>query len=313
MNTDKYDFYSPTNIKAYNLQQTMKYQLDCLDRLDLFTKVHSENVANLTCRICEYLHLSKSFTIYCTICGYLHDIGKLYIPKEILHKPDKLTPEEYEIVKLHTVKGFEMCNSDLKLRPYADGVLNHHESLDGSGYPYGKTKKDIPLVAQIIRVADEYDAMVTKRHYTTHVNISEALKDLIQDTMPDNKILALDNLNSKYKDGKISRKILKTLFKVVIDDIYYEITCVTGYTTYLKEQIKRLKLINTYKAKMESATKEKTKNYYSSGINILLNHGETLENHLTLLQEYDIALNNRLERIAALHNEIKIIKAFKLK
>ena len=113
------DFYNPTNLKSYNLDSTMRYQLNMLDNLDPFTRKHSENVANLTCRMCEYLHAKKFFTIHATTCAYLHDIGKLFIPKEIINKPTRLTDEEYEIMKRHTIIGYNMCMKDLKLRPYA--------------------------------------------------------------------------------------------------------------------------------------------------------------------------------------------------
>ena len=111
------------------------------------------------------------------------------------------------------------------------------------GYPQGLTKKDIPYVAQIIRIADEYDAIVTKRHYTTHVNISETLKELIKDTMPDSRTVALDMLAGEYKVGKINPIVLRALFKVVIDDTYYEISGLMDYILHLKEQVKRLKTI----------------------------------------------------------------------
>ena len=236
MRNEKIDFYSSTNLKSYNLDDTMKYQLSMLERLDVFTKRHSENVANLVCRICEYLHCKKFFTIHATICGYLHDIGKLFIPPEILNKPGSLTDEEYEVIKTHTTLGYEMCMKDIKLRPYADGPLYHHEALNGTGYPQGLTKDEIPYVAQIIRVADEYDAIVTKRQYTTHINISETLKELIHDARPTDyiKTVALDSLKQNYNVGKINSKALKALFKVVIDDTLYEISCVMDYINYLK-------------------------------------------------------------------------------
>ena len=248
MKNEKFDFYSPLTLKSYNLEKTMRYQLDILGSLDFFTRRHSENVANLVCRICEYLHFNKRFIVYCTICAYLHDIGKLAIPSAILNKPDKLTDEEFEIMKTHTTKGYEMCMKDLKLRPYAIGALDHHEALDGSGYPNGITK--IPMEAQIIRVADEYDAIATKRQYKTHVNISDTLRVLIKDANPDPKFLALDQLSQNSKVGKINKRVLKTLFKVVIDDIQYEIACLYEYLDYLKENIKRLELICSYAAKM---------------------------------------------------------------
>lgn len=128
-----------------------------------------------------------------------------------------------------------------------------------TGYPNGIRKKDIPYEAQIVRVADEYDALVTKRQYKTHVNISETLKDLIKDAKPDPKFVALDQLASKEKDGKINGLILKRLFKVVIDDTLYEISGVMDYVEYLKQQIKRLELMQSYKKKRIILAKKKQK------------------------------------------------------
>ena len=163
MKTEVFDFYNSTSIKSYNLDETIRYQLKMLDGLDAFTRKHSDNVANITCRLCEKLKLSKGFTIYCTTCAYLHDIGKIFIPPSVLQKPGKLTEEEYEIMKTHTSIGYKICMNDLKLRPYAAGTLYHHESLDGTGYPHGVTADKIPYEAQIIRVADEFEAITAKR------------------------------------------------------------------------------------------------------------------------------------------------------
>lgn len=309
---ETFDFYDPTSLKAYNLDKTMQYQLNILGSLDVFTRKHSENVANLTCRICERLHCQKGFIEYCTICAYLHDIGKQFIPQEILQKPGKLTDEEFEIMKTHTTHGYNMCMKDLKLRPYALAALDHHEMLNGSGYPNGITKKDIPYYVQIVTIADEYDAIVTKRQYKTHVNISATLKDLIKDTQPDPKFMALDFLTEKEKVGKINGKILKQLFKVVIDDTNYEISCVLQYVDYLRDQIKRLELIKKYYTKMNEATKEKTKVYYKEGIRLLLQSGESIENFEQVLEEYKSALILRNKRIDDLYNEIRIIKKLKV-
>lgn len=306
MKNEKFDFYSPINLKSYNLDKTMRYQLDVLGSLDHFTRKHSENVANLVCRICEYLHCSTKFTIYCTICAYLHDIGKIFIPLEILNKPDRLTDEEFEIMKTHTTKGYELCMKDLKLRPYAVGPLDHHEALNGSGYPNGITK--IPMEAQIIRVADEYDAIVTKRQYTTHVNISETLRDLIKDAQPDPKFVALDHLAQNSKVGKINKRVLRVLFKVVIDDILYEISCLYEYLDYLKENIKRLDLISKYDNKMQEAKTDKKKNYYREGMKMLFQVDENFNNYKQVFKDYQNALEIRTDRIDKLYKEIKIIK-----
>ena len=314
MNNEKIDFYSSTNLKSYNLDDIMKYQLSMLDRLDVFTRRHSENVANLVCRICEYLHCKKYFTIHATICGYLHDIGKLFIPPEILNKPGSLTDEEYEVIKTHTTLGYEMCMKDIKLRPYAEGPLYHHEALNGTGYPQGLTKDDIPYVAQIIRVADEYDAIVTKRQYTTHINISETLRELIHDARPIDymKTVALDSLKQNYKVGKINSKALKALFKVVIDDTLYEISCVMDYIKYLKEQVKRLEEIQKYDIKSQKAKKDKEKEYYREGMQMLFQSGEDFDNYEQVLSEYRQAIITREDIKTKLYNEIDIIKKLKI-
>lgn len=314
MKGEKFDFYDSSSIKIYNLDQKLRYELMILDNLDAMTKVHCENVGNLTGRICQKLRLNKKFTVYAMICGYLHDIGKAYIPKEILTKDGPLTEEEFEIMKTHTTIGYNVCMRDLKLRPYADGPLYHHEALNGSGYPSGLTQKDIPFVARIIRVADEYDALVTKRHYTTHVHISDTLKDLIKDTLPEDekKIVALGQLSENSNVGKISPKILRTLCKLVIEDTIYEISIVCNYVDYLKDNIKRLELIDSYSNKMQSSVTDKKRNYYKEGIEMLFLAGEDFQNYHDILGEYRQTLAQKEQRIDDLYNEIKIIKKLKV-
>lgn len=300
----EFNFYDKTNLKSYNLNESMRYQLSMLDRLDVFTRKHCENVANLTCRLCEYLHCNKNFTEYCTICAYLHDIGKLFIPPKILQKPGELSNEEYEVMKTHTTLGYNVCIKDLKLRPYAAGALYHHEALDGTGYPQGLTKKEIPYEGQIIRVADEYDAIVSKRQYKSHIGISDTLKILIENTKP--------NENSRNSFGKNNPLIVKTLFKVVIDDIEYEVSSIQNYIEDLANELKRFEQIKKYQEKMENAKKEKDKNYYYEGIQMLLKGNETLENYLSIYEEYKTAYQTRKAIINNLYHEIKIIKKLKV-
>lgn len=315
MSNETFDFYDRTNLKSYNLDESMRYQLNLLDKLDVFTRKHSENVANLTCRICEYLHCNKGFTEYCTICAYLHDIGKLFIPPEILQKPGKLTAEEYEVIKTHTTLGYDLCFNDLKLRPYCAGPLYHHEALNGTGYPQGLTKKDIPYEGQIIRVADEYDAIASKRQYKTHIGISDTLKILIEDSKPPQnptQLEALSQMSQNAKLGKSSPIIVKALFKVIIDDIGYEIYCTQSYVDSLKGELKRFEQIEKYRLKMESAKKDKDKRYYLEGIKILLAKNETLENYQDIYIQYQEAYKTRKQIIDNLYNEIKIIKKLKV-
>ena len=314
MKKEVFDFYDRTSLKSYNLDKTMQDQLNALGALDVFTRKHCENVAAITCRICEYLHCSKGFTEYCTICAYLHDIGKIFIPPSILQKPAKLTDEEYEVIKTHTTIGYEMCMKDVKLRPYAAGPYYHHEALNGSGYPQGLTKKEIPYEGQIIRVADEYDAIVSKRQYKSHVGISDTLKILIENTKPPKKdTLSTSNNNSvSTKFGKNNPLIVKALLKVVLDDVYYEITCAQDYVDYLEENIKRFKTIEKYKDKMINAKNEKKKNYYLEYMKIYLEPQETIDNYQEIFENYKTAYAQRKEKIDTLYNEAKIIKKLKV-
>jgi len=306
----EFNFYDKTNLKSYNLDESMRYQLNMLDSLDVFTRKHCENVASITCRLCKYLHCNKNFTEYCTICAYLHDIGKLFIPPAILQKPGKLTDEEYDTMKTHTTLGYNICMKDPKLRPYIAGPLYHHEALNGCGYPQGLTKKDIPYEGQIIRVADEYDAIVSKRQYKSHIGISDTLKILIENTKP--------NPNQKTQNpatarlGKNNPAIVKTLFKVVIDDIEYEIYSIQSYIEDLENELKRFQQIEKYKEKMENAKKEKDKNYYREGMKMLLKNDETLENYSSIYEEYKNAYQTRKAIIDNLYKEIKIIKKLKV-
>ena len=309
---ENYDFYSPCNLSLRDVDSGLKDSLSVMYKLDEMTLKHSNNVSNLCTRVCEYMRCNNQFTIHCMIAGYIHDLGKMFIPKEILAKDGRLSPEEFEIMKTHTTLGYEYCMKDINLRPYSDGPWYHHESLNGSGYPRGLRKDDIPYSAQIIRVCDEYDALVTKRHYTTHVNISETLKILIRDAVPPKPIIALDQLKQNERLGKINPKPLRALFKAVIDDVLYEISCVMNYVDYLESQIKRLETIEKYSNKVQSSKKPEDKDYYIAGMKMLLQSGESLDNYKQVLSEYKNALEVRKKRIADLYHEIRIIKRLRV-
>ena len=296
MKKEKFDFYDKSVLKSYDLDASARYQLKMLDSLDNFTRKHSENVANLTCRICDYLHLNKDFTIYCTTCAYLHDIGKMFIPPSILQKPGKLTDEEFEIMKTHTTIGYKMCMNDKDLRPFAAGPKWHHEALNGSGYPDGLKGDKIPIEDQIIRVADEFDAIVSKRQYKSHVGITDTLKMLIENA----------------HTGKNNIPATKALKKVVIDDTIYEISNDFKYLDFLKENIKRLKQIDKYYQKKKASRTKRYQNYYSEGMKMLFAEGETEENFEGILKQYIEALAKRNEHIDKLNLELKEIRRLKI-
>lgn len=312
MSKEVFDFYDRTSLKSYNLDKNMQYQLNILGSLDVFTRKHSENVASIVCRLCQYLHCSASFTEYCTICAYLHDIGKQFIPPSILQKQSALTDGEYEIMKKHTLFGHKVCMDDLKLRPYAAGAIYHHEALNGTGYPNALVKKEIPYEGQIIRVADEYDAIVSKRQYKSHVGIVDTLKILIEECQP---IKDPDNYRVPVKDKKLGKNnpvVVKALIKVVIDDTEYEISCIMDYLEDLKVDIKRLEEIEKYDKKRLSAKNPEKQEYYLNGMKYLLTGNETVENYSEVLNSYRNIVETRNAHIKKLFEEIKIIKKLKV-
>ena len=308
---EEFDFYSRTSLKSYNLEERIRYQLKMLDSLDAFTRRHSENVASITCRLCENLKLSQGFTIYTTTCAYIHDIGKMFIPPEILQKPTRLTDEEFEIMKTHTTIGYKMCMNDVKLRPYAAGPLYHHEALNGTGYPNGVTASKIPYEAQVIRVADEFEAISAKRQYKTHIGIIDTLNLLIDDTKP-NPIKSIPDglkiLATETRLGKIDRKIVKALFKVVIDDTEYEIAARSDYLEYLKNEIKRFEDATKYYDKMMAAKTEGKKEYFREGAKVMLRRNENVDSIPETLEELREAYKVRKAHIDKLYLEVKQIK-----
>lgn len=329
-----FDFYNNTSLKSYDLNENIRYQLSVLDSLDAFTRRHSDNVANLTCRLCEKLHMKSYFTVYCTTCAYLHDVGKQFIPPEILQKKGRLTDEEYDVIKTHTTIGYKICMNDLKLRPFANGALYHHEALNGSGYPNGYTSKDIPIEGKIIRVADEFDAIVSKRQYKSHVGICDTLKILLDEskvkslkptkkgkkstekltdstTTPKGAALQVMKEGASKKVNKIHPKIFRALVKIVIDDTNYELYCLDDYLKYLQENVQRIEQIMSYRAKANNAKKESDKKFFLEGIKVLIQPGETMDNLDQVYQEYKEAIVYRHEHANQLKKELREIKKIK--
>jgi putative two-component system response regulator len=114
--------------------------------------------------------------------GYLHDIGKISIPDRVLFKPGPLTPDEWEIMKSHTVRGEKICAGIKSLEPVLPIIRSHHERWDGLGYPDGQRGEQIPLLARILQLADIYDALTTVRPYKPAYSPEDALSIIMEET-----------------------------------------------------------------------------------------------------------------------------------
>jgi len=170
---------------AYLYQDLQKSFLDAVAGLvkaieakDKYTRGHSQRVTEYSLRIAEALGLSKEEIKIIKFCGLMHDIGKIGINDSILHKPSKLSPEEYQIIKGHSVMGEEIIQPVGFLKKGLPLIRHHHERYDGKGYPDGLKGKAIPLMARILAVADSFDAMTSDRPYRKALSLEESTMKL---------------------------------------------------------------------------------------------------------------------------------------
>lgn len=149
-----------------------------MEMYDLYTKGHSESVAELASVIAKEMNLSRKTIKNTYWAGLVHDIGKLLIPIEIINKAEKLTENELELIKKHPVWGNKALSDSKTLQPIAKYLLYHHERWDGKGYPEGLKGDQIPLISQILGVADAWDAMSSKRSYRDPLSFEKAFAEI---------------------------------------------------------------------------------------------------------------------------------------
>jgi HD-GYP domain-containing protein (c-di-GMP phosphodiesterase class II) len=147
-----------------------------------YTFLHSLNVAIISGLIGREIGYTGAALKDLILAGLLHDIGKIRIPPEIINKPGKLTVDEMDVVKKHSLHGYELLN-ELEHIAYETkmGILQHHERLDGSGYPFGLRKNRISLFARIVAIADMYDAMTSERVYRRRMSPCSAVETILGD------------------------------------------------------------------------------------------------------------------------------------
>jgi len=146
-----------------------------LDLRDRETEGHSRRVTQLTVRLAQVLGISDNDIMHIRRSALLHDMGKIGIPDSILHKPDKLTDEEWKIMRTHPQLAYDMLFPIEYLRPALEIPLTHHEKWDGTGYPHGLTGEEIPIVARLFSVVDVWDALTSDRPYRPAWSQEDAL------------------------------------------------------------------------------------------------------------------------------------------
>lgn len=174
-----------------------------IEAKDTYTVGHTDRVSNISYKIGKRLNLDEQKLKILKIGGMVHDIGKIAVPEHILNKPGRLTKEEFEIIQQHPVIGEKICKPLKSLSYVLSCVRQHHEKLNGSGYPDSLTSEEIKFEAKVIAVADVYDAITSTRPY--------------RKKMP--KEQAREILESEKNNGNLDALIVDTLFELVEEGI----------------------------------------------------------------------------------------------
>jgi putative nucleotidyltransferase with HDIG domain len=184
---------------------TIKVLVAAIDAKDPYTEGHSQRVSDISVAIAEELNLSAEERHHIRIGSLLHDIGKIGIPDNILAKPDRLTPSEFDEIKKHPTIGANIIAKIHLLKNELPALSQHHERIDGSGYPKGLKGDEISLIARIVAVADVFDALTSDRPYRPALDIETSLDIL--------RAEAGDHLDAHFVEGFIKAytrdKILK--------------------------------------------------------------------------------------------------------
>ena len=166
----------------YMLKETLNGTINIVslivEKRDPYTAGHQKRVASLARAIAKKMNLSKDKMEAISISASIHDLGKINTPSEILSKPDNITEAEFSIIKEHPKIGYDIIKVVDFPMPIAEIILQHHERLDGSGYPQGLKEKDILIEAKILVVADVVEAMSSHRPYRPALGIDKALEEI---------------------------------------------------------------------------------------------------------------------------------------
>lgn len=168
-----------TNEMLINIVKTL---LSVLDKKDPYTSEHSRDVSVICARFMKFMGFSEEEVFTARLAGLLHDIGKVYIPDDVINKPARLSDEEFMLIKAHPESSFKMLGELVGFTDVKKIARYHHERWDGKGYPQGLTGEAIPLGARIAAIADTYDAMTTSRSYRKALEHSVAVAEILHNS-----------------------------------------------------------------------------------------------------------------------------------
>jgi putative nucleotidyltransferase with HDIG domain len=176
-----------------------------VDAKDPYTKGHSGRVAQYSVILARELGLTEEEVDKIRIAATLHDVGKIGIEDRVLKKPGVLSNEEFDLMKRHTVMGYEIVRQVKQLTAMLPGIRWHHEALNGRGYPDGVSGDELPLMVRIIAVADTFDAVTTDRPYQAASEFPKALDILRQHAGGKYDPVVVDAMDSAYAKGSLTK------------------------------------------------------------------------------------------------------------
>ena len=167
------------NVNGF-LMSTVKALVSAIETKDRYTSGHSARVNLIAMLLGKQMGLCGDELESLKWASILHDVGKIGMPESILNKPGRLSDKEYEVVRQHPGRGYEVLSHIRQLKSASQAVLFHHERIDGQGYPLGISGAAIPLAARIIAVADTFDALTSNRPYRKAMDEDEAHDEIIR-------------------------------------------------------------------------------------------------------------------------------------
>jgi putative nucleotidyltransferase with HDIG domain len=183
--------------------QTAESLADAIEKRDPYTGGHTQRVTLYSQTIARYLQLKPLERKWLKIASVLHDIGKIGVEDDILKKPERLSPEEFNMIKRHSDMGAEILEHIRQLREIVPGVRYHHEQVNGKGYPDGLRGEQIPFLAKIVAVADTYDAMTTDRPYRKAMEKEAAIEELKRCSGTQLDQMVVEAFIQAYQKGEI--------------------------------------------------------------------------------------------------------------
>jgi len=186
-----------------SLDGTISIMLELYEQADSYTKGHQMRVSKIATAIAKEMNLDQHTIRNIQLAASLHDIGKISIPISLLCKPGSLTEHEFSLIKQHPVYGFSIFKNANFPLDIAEIALQHHEKLDGSGYPNKLRGEEIKLEAQIISISDVFEAMCSARPYRTAYSEHYAIKEIIKNTETSFKSEIVDAFLNAYNERRI--------------------------------------------------------------------------------------------------------------